>query len=97
MGFPDIKHRKPQKGNAERGYYNRSKSSEENDSIKKDQEIDFQMHGQKVTKTATYRKVLEHIIVEIQSTFDRPINIVKSIRENQKYAPVEPTWTRIKL
>ena len=55
------------------------------------------MHGQKVHQTVTYTKVLEHLIVKIQTTFDRPINIVKSLRERKKNAPDEPKRTRIKL
>ena len=97
MGFPDIKYKNIRKGNTNKRYYNRSRSSEENDSTKKDREIKFQMHGQNVAPTATYKKLLEHIIVRIQPTFDRPINIVKSIREKHKYEPTEPKWTRVRI
>ena len=55
------------------------------------------MHGQKVRQTVTYTKVLEHLIVKIQTTFDRPINIVKGLREKKKDSPDEPKGTRIKL
>ena len=55
------------------------------------------MHGQKVRQTVTYTKVLEHIIVKIQSTFDRPINIVKIIRNMEEKSPTEPKWTRVKI
>ena len=52
---------------------------------------------QKARQTATYTKVLEHIIVKIQSTFDRPINIVKGIRNMKQKSPIEPKWTRVKI
>ena len=74
-----------------------SRSSENNDSAKKDQELKFQMNGQKVTKTATYTKVLERIVLKIQSTITGHKNILKSIKENQKFVPARPKWTRIKL
>ena len=41
--------------------------------------------------------MLDHIIVEIQSTFDRPINIVKSIRDMKEKSPTEPKRTRVKI
>ena len=50
-----------------------SRSSENNDSTR----IRFQMHGQK--DSATYGKVLERILTRIQSTYDRPTIIIKSI------------------
>ena len=84
-------YREPQKGNTKRkrGYYNGSRSSENNNSTRKDQEtgLKFQLHGQKVRQIATYTKVLEHIIVKIKSTFDGPINIVKSIRNMKEKSP----------
>ena len=57
------------------------------------------MHGKKVRQIATYKKVLEHIIVKIQSTFYSPINIVKSIRNMKEMSPntTEPKWTRVKI
>ena len=94
-------YREPQKGNTERkrGYNNGSRSSANNNSTRKDQEtgFKFQLHGQKVRQTATYTKVLEHIIVKIQSTFDRPINIVKSIRKMKQKSPTEPKWKMVKI
>ena len=51
----------------------------------------------KVRQTVTYTKVLEHLIVKIQTIFDRPINILKSLREKKKNAPEEPKRTRIKF
>ena len=74
-----------------------SRSSENNDITRKYQELKFQMNGQKVAKTATYTKVLDHILVKIQSTFAKPKYVLKSIGEKQKFMPVEPKWTRIKL
>ena len=68
-----------------------SRSSENNDST----EIRFQMHGQK--ETATYKQMLESILVRIQSTCDSPTNTTKSIREEQKYAPTKPKWTRVRI
>ena len=55
------------------------------------------MHRQKVRQIAAYTKVLEQIIVRIQSTFDRLINIVKSIRNMKEKSPTEPKWTRVKI
>ena len=90
-----------QKGNTERkrGYNNGSRSSTNNYSTRKDKEtgIKFQLHGQKVRITETYTKELDHIIVKIQSTFDRPINIVKSIRKMKDKSPTEPKWTMVKI
>ena len=45
----------------------------------------------------TFTKGLEHLIVKIQTTFDRPINIVKSLREMKKNAPDKPKTTRVKI
>ena len=55
------------------------------------------MHGQKVRQIATYTKVLEHIIVKIQSTFDRLIYIVKGIHTMKEKSPTEPKQTRVKI
>ena len=55
------------------------------------------MHGQKIRQIATYTKVLEHIIIKIQSTFDRPINIVKSIYNMKENSPTEPKRIRVKI
>ena len=88
MGSSDLNFSKRRRG---------SRSSENNDSTRKDLEMKFQMHGQKGRPTATYTKVLEHVIVKIQSALDKPINIVKSILEKHRFAPVEPKWIRIKL
>ena len=82
--------------------YNSNRSSGSQSSVKKEQsttsgQIKFQLHGQKVIQTATYTKVLENLIVKIQNTFDRPINIVKSLREKIKHAPDEPKRLRIKI
>ena len=57
----------------------------------------FQLHGQKVRKTATYSKVLEHIIVKIQLTFEQPIYNVTSLREMKKKELEEQKRTRIKI
>ena len=56
MGSSDMDFSKRRRG---------SRSSGNNDSTKKDQEIKFQMNGQKVTKTATYTKVLERIVLKL--------------------------------
>ena len=81
--------------------YNRTRSSRNNNSKNKSEQstgqIKFQLHGQKVRQTVTYSKVLEHLIVKIQTTFDRPILIVKSLREMKKNAPKEPERTRVKI
>ena len=83
--------------------YNRNRSSNTHSSVKKEQQsttsgqIKFQLHGQKIRQTATYTKVLENLIVKIQNTFDRLINIVKSHREKIKHAPDEPKGVRIKI
>ena len=45
----------------------------------------------------TYTKVLEHLVVKIQTTFDRPINIVTRLRYKKKIAPNEPKRKIIKL
>ena len=70
-------------------------------SAKKEQQstgqIKFQLHGQKTRQTATYTKVLENLIVKIQNTFERPISLVKSIREKVKHAPDEPKRFRVKI
>ena len=55
------------------------------------------MNRQKVAKTATYTKVLDRILVKIQSNFAEPKYALKSIRDKQKFMPVEPKRTRIKL
>ena len=52
---------------------------------------------EKVCQTVTYTKYLEYLIVKNQTTFDRPINIVKSLREKKENSPDEPKRTRIKL
>ena len=57
MGSSDMDFSKRRRG---------SRSSENNDSTKKYQELKFQMNGQKVTKPATYTKVLDYILVKIQ-------------------------------
>ena len=85
-----------------RGYDNGSRSSinKNSNSTRKDQQetgIKFQLHGQKVCQTVTYTKVLDHIIIKLQSIFDRPINIVKSIRDMKEKSPTEPKRTRIKI
>ena len=101
MGSPTYQ--EPQKGNTEkkRGYNNGKRRYINNKSKKKLEkatgELKFQVHGQNVPQTVTYTKVLEHLIVKIQTTFDRLINIVKSLREKKKNAPDEPKRTRIKL
>ena len=41
--------------------------------------------------------MLEHEIVKIQSTFDRPINIVKSIFDMEEKSLTEPKRTRMKI
>ena len=99
MEYPT--HQEPRNGSTERkrGYNNGSRSSTNNYSTRKDKEtgIKFQLHGQKVRITATYTKVLDHIIVKIQSTFDRPIHIVKSIHDMKEKYPTEPKWTRVRI
>ena len=40
---------------------------------------------------------MENLIVKIQNTFDRPISLVKSIREKVKHAPDEPKRIRVKI
>ena len=45
----------------------------------------------------TYTKVLDHIIIKLQSIFDRPINIVKSIRDMKEKSPTEPKRKRMKI
>ena len=81
--------------------YNRNRSSTTTNSAKKEQQstgqIKFQLHGQKVSQTANYTKVLENLIVKIPNTFERPINLVKSIRDKVKYAPDEPTRVRVNI
>ena len=88
MGSSDMNFSKGRRG---------SRSSENNDSAKIYQELKFQMNGQKVAKTSTYKKVLNHILINIQSTFAEPKYVLKSIREKQKCMPVEPKRIRIKL
>ena len=79
------KYREPQKGNAKRkrGYNNGKRSSVNNNNSKKSKQstgqVTFQLHGKKIHQTVTYTKVLDHFIVKIQNTFDRPINIVKTL------------------
>ena len=41
--------------------------------------------------------MLENLIVKIQNTFERPISLVKSIREKAKHAPDEPKTVRVKI
>ena len=81
--------------------YSRSRSSATSNSTKKEQQstgqIKFQLHGQKTRQTATYTKVLENLIVKIQNTFERPISLVRSIREKTKHAPDEPKRVRVKI
>ena len=85
-----------------RGYNRNRSSGNSTGSIKKEQsstggQIKFQLHGQKIRQTATYTKVLENLIVKIQNTFDRPINIFNILRESLRHAPDEPKRIRIKL
>lgn len=44
-----------------------------------------------------YTKVLYHLFVKVQTSFDRPINIVKSLRDKKKNSPGEPKRARIKI
>ena len=41
--------------------------------------------------------MLEHIIMKIKLIFDRPIDIVKIIRDMKHKYPTEPKWTRVKI
>ena len=82
-----------------RGYSRNKSTANYSSSAKKEQStgLKFQLHGQKVRQTATYTKVLDHLTVKIQTSFDRPIQIVKSLRNDTKESPPEPTRTRVKV
>ena len=57
----------------------------------------FQVHGHRNKQSMTYGKVMEHLILKIQSTFKSPNVIVKSLRDKKKGGPTEPSRTRVKI
>ena len=40
---------------------------------------------------------MENLIVKIQNTFERPISLVKIIRDKFKHTPDEPKRVRVKI
>ena len=55
----------------------------------------FQLHGKKVKQTATSSKVLDHLVITVHSTFNRPTMIVKGLREIKNTEPTDPKRNRV--